>query len=105
MTDQRKSPRTRMEVDCTLHRRTGSPIEARTVDLGPGGMCVTCARPLSADEVLHFDLPLADGQVVDGDARVLREQGYRVYALRFEALPAAMSERLAMASHSRSSMA
>jgi hypothetical protein len=94
MPDQRKSPRTRMAVDCTLHRRTGSPIAARTVDLGPGGMCVTCARPLSADEVLHFDLPLADGRV-DGEARVLREQGYHVYALRFEALPAATSARLA----------
>ena len=94
-----------MAVDCTLHRRSGSPIEARTVDLGPGGMCVTCARPLSTDEVLHFDLPLADGHVVDGEARVLREQTYKVYALRFEALPEAASARLAMASHSRSSMA
>jgi hypothetical protein len=104
MPDQRKSPRTRMAVDCTLHRRTGSPIAARTVDLGPGGMCVTCSRPLSPDELLHFDLPLADGKVVDGEARVLREQGYKVYALRFEALPAAASEWFA-AAHSRSSMA
>ena len=104
MPEQRKSPRTRIAVDCTLHRRTGSPIAARTVDLGPGGMCVTCNRPLAADEVLHFDLPLADGGVVDGEARVLREQGYQVYALRFEALPAAASEWLATA-HSRSSMA
>lgn len=95
MTDQRKSPRTRMAVTCTLHRRNGAPIEARTVDVGPGGMCVTCARPLATDEVLHFDLPLAPGDIVDGEARVLREQGYHVYALRFEALPAAMSARLA----------
>jgi hypothetical protein len=95
MPDQRKSPRTQMAVACTLHRRGGSPIAARTVDIGPGGMCVTCARPLSPDEVLHFDLPLASGEVVDGEARVLREQGYKVYALRFEALPAASSARLA----------
>ena len=95
MTDQRKSPRARMAVDCTLHRRSGSPIDARTVDVGPGGMCVTCARPLSTDEVLHFDLSLDPGSVVDGEARVLREEGYHVYALRFEALPAATSERLA----------
>jgi len=84
-----------MAVACTLHRRSGSAIEARTVDVGPGGMCVTCARPLSPDEVLHFDLPLATGEVVDGEPRVLREQGYKVYALRFEALPAASSTRLA----------
>jgi hypothetical protein len=95
MPDQRKSPRTRLAVDCRLQRRSGSPIAARTIDLGPGGMSVTCERPLAADEMLHFDLPLADGAVVDGEARVLREQGYRVYALRFEALPAAASERLA----------
>jgi hypothetical protein len=95
MPEQRKSPRARMAVDCTLHRRSGSPIDARTVDLGPGGMCVTCERPLAADEMLHFDLPLASGEVVGGEARVLREQGYHVYALRFEALPAAASERLA----------
>ncbi len=84
-----------MAVDCTLHRRSGSPIQARTLDIGPGGMCVTCSRPLSPDEVLHFDLPLAAGEVVDGDARVLREQGYHVYALRFEALPAETSRALA----------
>jgi hypothetical protein len=84
-----------MALDCTLHRRSGSPIEARTVDVGPGGMCVTCSRPLSADEVLHFDLPLAPGDVVGGEARVLREQGYQLYALRFEALPATAAERLA----------
>jgi hypothetical protein len=94
MPDQRRSPRKPMSVACTLHRRSGSPIEARTVDVGPGGMCVTCSRPLSTDEVLHFDLPLASGEVVGGEARVLREQGYHVYALRFEALPAAASERL-----------
>ena len=94
MADLRKSPRTPMAVDCTLHRRSGSPIEARTVDLGPGGMCVTCSRPLSTDEVLHFDLPLADAPL-DGDARVLREQGYRIYALRFEALPPEARDRLA----------
>jgi hypothetical protein len=104
MAEQRRSARKQMAVDCTLQRRTGSPIAARTVDVGLGGMCVTCQRPLAADEVLHFDLPLADGGVVDGEARVLREQGYHLYALRFEALPADASARLA-AAHSRSSIA
>ena len=95
MDERRVAKRIELACPCTLTRRKGSPIEARTVDLGPGGMCVTCARPLSTDEVLHFDLPLAPGDVVDGEARVLREQGYRVYALRFEALPPEASARLA----------
>lgn len=94
MPEQRKSPRTRVSVDCTLHRRSGSAIEARTVDLGPGGMSVTCTRPLSPDEVVHFDLPLAPGDVVGGEARVLREQAYHVYALRFETLAPKALERL-----------
>ena len=88
MAERRASPRTQMSLDCTLRRRTGSPIEARTLDLGPGGMSVTTKRPLAPDEVLSFDLPLASGEVVDGRARVLREQAYGVYALRFESAAA-----------------
>jgi hypothetical protein len=86
MAERRAAPRVPLAVDCVLHRGKGSPIRARTVDVGPGGMSVSCQRPLATDEVVHFDLPLGDGDV-DGDARVLREQGYHVYALRFEALP------------------
>jgi hypothetical protein len=85
MAERRAAPRTPLAVDCVLRRGKGSPIAARTVDIGPGGMSVTCERPLATDEVVHFDLPLHDGGV-DGDARVLREHGYHVYALRFEAL-------------------
>ena len=85
MAERRAAPRTPFAVDCVLRRGKGSPIAARTVEVGPGGMSVTCERPLATDEVVHFDLPLRDGEV-DGDARVLREQGYHVYALRFEAL-------------------
>jgi hypothetical protein len=58
-------------------------------------MSVTTTRPLAPDEVLRFDLPLPPGDVVDGRARVLRQQGYRVYALRFEALPEPARARLA----------
>jgi hypothetical protein len=82
MTDKRRSPRVRLEMECTLHRRTGSPVTGRTVDLGPGGMCVATTRPLSADEVLTFELPPR----ISGRARVLRQQGYDSYAVRFEAL-------------------
>ena len=59
-------------------------IEARTLDIGPGGMRVHTSRPLSVDELLEFELP--DHARINGRARVLREQAYRVYALRFERL-------------------
>jgi hypothetical protein len=95
MPEHRASSRTTLSVPCTLRRRTGSPIQARTLEVGAGGMSVTTARPLATDELLHFDLPLAAGDVVDGEARVLREQAYGIYALRFEALRAPARERLA----------
>lgn len=82
MTEKRRSPRVRLEMECTLRRGTGSPIRGRTVDLGPGGMCVATARPLSTDEVLTFELPPR----INGRARVLRQQGYDSYAVRFESL-------------------
>jgi hypothetical protein len=82
MTDMRRSPRVRLEMDCTLRRRTGSPIAARTVDVGPGGMCVATTRPLATDEVLAFEL----APRISGRARVLRQQGYDSYAVRFETL-------------------
>jgi PilZ domain len=59
-------------------------LEAKTMDLGPGGMRVHTSRPLTVDEVLEFELP--EHARIHGRARVLREQAYRVYALRFEKL-------------------
>jgi hypothetical protein len=82
--ERRRSWRTELELECLLHRRTGKMIEGRTVDIGPGGMRVHTSRPLSVDEVLEFELP--DRARVNGRARVLREQAYRIYALRFEKL-------------------
>jgi hypothetical protein len=75
---------------CTLHRRSGSPIDGRTLDLGPGGMRVATKRPLSADEVLSFELPPR----ITGKVRVLRQQGFDSYAVRFESLPAPAREEL-----------
>jgi PilZ domain len=98
VTEQRRSPRVRIEKPCTLHRRSGSPIEGRTVDLGPGGMCVCTNRPLAPDEVLRFEL-----EGIDGSARVLRQQSHDMYAVRFERLgePArAELHRLAVATTS-----
>ena len=79
--ERRRAPRTEIAVECTLQRAKGAPIRCETVDLGPGGMAVCSDRPLAADEVLTFEIP-----AVHGRARVLREQAYHVYALRFEAL-------------------
>jgi hypothetical protein len=92
--DRRRTPRAKLALECTLKRRTGSEIHARTIDVGPGGMCISCTRPLAADEVLRFDLPLRDDVRLDGRARVLRQEGFNRYALRFEQLVEDALERL-----------
>jgi hypothetical protein len=84
--ERRGSPRVELDCGCTLSRRFGSPVEGRTVDVGPGGMRVATQRPLTTDEVLEFELPPPAGPGVRGRARVLRQQSYGVYALRFERL-------------------
>jgi hypothetical protein len=89
----RRAPRAEIALDCTLRRRTGSPIPARTIELGPEGMRVTSPRPLTEDETVDFDLPNL-GIRVAGHARVLRQQRSHVYVLRFERLPEPMSRRL-----------
>ena len=94
MTDNRRSPRAQIEVQCTLHRRRGSPITGVTRDIGPGGMCVIASRPLAIDEVMRFDVAPQRDHRIGGRARVLRQQDYGVYALRFEALSAEDRERL-----------
>ena len=88
---RRRAP---LHVACTLKRSKGSPIAGQTLDVGVGGMRVCTERPLRIDEVVTFDLPI-QGEHVDGQARVLREQGFQVYALRFEALEADDAQRLA----------
>jgi hypothetical protein len=83
-------------MPCTLHRHSGTPVTGHTVDVGPGGMCVSTSRPLAADEVMRFELTPG----IDGLARVLRQQTHDTYAIRFELLgePAqAELRRLAMA--------
>jgi hypothetical protein len=97
MTNVRRSPRVQLAMECTLRRFTGSPIAARTVDVGPGGMCVQCSRPLATDEVLGFELE--PPPPINGRGRVLRQQGHDTYAVRFEELPEpALAELTALAS-------
>jgi hypothetical protein len=91
MSERRRLPRTEIALPCTLSRRSGSAINAETVNLGPGGMRIRTPRPLALDEVLSFDIP---EQSVDGRARVLRQEGVSTYALRFESLVEPARERL-----------
>jgi c-di-GMP-binding flagellar brake protein YcgR len=93
--ERRRMPRARIAVSCTLRRRSGSPITGRTYDLGPGGMSVSTVRPLAADELLSFDLELDGEPRVDGHARVLRQQHWDRYSLRFESLSEQKRARLA----------
>ena len=79
--ERRREPRTEIAMECILQRAKGAPIRCETVDVGPGGMAVCSDRPLAADEVVSFEIPMVQGQ-----ARVLRERAYHVYALRFEVL-------------------
>ena len=79
--ERRQASREALVVPCTLRRPKGKAIHCETIDLGEGGMAVASDRPLAPDELVVFDLP-----AVRGRARVLREQAYHVYALRFEAL-------------------
>ncbi len=90
--ERRLSPRTEIELECTLTRDRGGPIAATTIDLGPGGMCVRCDRPLAMDELIGFAIP---ARRFDGRARVLRERKYKVYSLRFEEIAETVRVELA----------
>jgi hypothetical protein len=91
--EQRHSPRVRIDCPVTLSRRHGGPVDGHTEDVGPSGARIVVDRPLSIDEELGFDLVLGEVHV-DGRARVLRQQGSRCYALRFESLDAAATRLL-----------
>lgn len=93
--ERRDSARVEVALGCRLSRAAGgSTIAAQTVDVGPGGMRVHTDRPLRIDEVLDFLLDPDTTTPVVGQARVMREQTYRVYAMRFERLPAGEEHHL-----------
>ena len=89
MTTQQAS----LSLRCTLTRGAGSPIRARTIELGPTGMRVATERPLAVDETLEFELPCGDVSV-SGHARVVCQDRPDVYGVRFEALTPPMVLRL-----------
>jgi PilZ domain len=92
--ERRVTPRADVALPCVLRRRTGTAIDAETVNLGPGGMCIATPRPLATDEVLDFDLWLNASDHVDGRVRVLRHEGHGAYAMRFEDLLEPARKRL-----------
>lgn len=92
--DQRRSPRSQVALALILKRHRGGPVSGRTIDVGAGGARVATDRPLRVDELLAFDLVLDGDAHVDGQCRVLRQQGFNEYALRFEDVDAAAAELL-----------
>jgi hypothetical protein len=98
---RRRAPRATVDLAVTLVRPKGSPIASRSVDVGLGGMRVTCRRPLTIDERLAFELAPTDSPPLAGRARVLREHLNGVYALQFESLPPEVAERLSRLVHVR----
>ena len=93
--ERRRTPRSRVALECILTRGVGNPITATTVDVGLGGMSVATRRPLTIDEELGFELPTHLFPGVSGRARVLRDQGGDVYGTRFEQVPEHMLADLA----------
>jgi hypothetical protein len=87
------APKARVALDCTLRRSLGSPIRAETLEIGPRGMQLRSARPMSLDETVDFELPDL-GMRICGRARVARIDRANVYALCFEGLPEPMVRRL-----------
>ena len=87
------APRAQIALSCTLRRRVGSAILTETHHNGPSGRRGNSQRPRPDDETVDFDLPNLEMRVA-GHARVLGQQGPRVYVLRFERLPEPMSRHL-----------
>jgi hypothetical protein len=82
-----------ISVRCTLTRAAGSPIGARTIDLGTTGMRVATERPLAVDEMVAFELPCGDVSI-RGQARVVCQERPDVYAIRFGPLQQPMARCL-----------
>jgi hypothetical protein len=71
-----------ISLHLTLIRAAGSPIPARTIEVGLTGMRIATERPLALDETVGFDLPYGDVRI-SGRARVVCQERPDVYALRF----------------------
>ncbi len=85
--------RREMSLSCILRRSAGTPIAARTLDVGPTGMRVVTERPLAVDETVAFELPCGDVSI-RGESRVVCQERPDVYALRFARLAQPMARCL-----------
>lgn len=83
-----------VSLACLLTRAAGSPITARTTELGATGMRVVTARPLALDETVDFQLGDADDAAIAGRARVVCQERPDAYMLRFAAVAEPMARRL-----------
>jgi hypothetical protein len=94
--DQRRAgARAEIQLPVTLARPNGRPVEAKTKNLGPGGMCVITPRPLAVGEELRFELALDGRGPVAGVAHVCREHlPGSMYAVRFDDVDAAAQDAL-----------
>lgn len=82
-----------ISLACVLARAAGSPISARTIELGTTAMCVVAERPLALDETLSFELSGDDGRIA-GQARVVCQERSDAYRLRFARLSEPMARSL-----------
>jgi len=79
----------------------GPPQTLQIRNLGPGGLFVTCDRPLPEGELVHVAFELPGGQAIAGPARVIRAVHSTGHpreptgmALRFEGLDRGAKESL-----------
>lgn len=82
-----------VSLACLLTRAAGSPITARTTELGATCMRVVTARPLALDETVDFQLGDTDAAIA-GRARVVCQERPDAYMLRFAAVAEPMARRL-----------
>jgi hypothetical protein len=82
-----------ISLGCTLTRGAGSPIRARTIDLGLTGMRVVTERPLAVDETVTFNLLYGDVRVC-GHALVVWQERPDLYDVRFRPLGPPMAHCL-----------
>ncbi len=94
---RRAAPRAALSCPVTLWRTSGTPVSGSSVDLSRTGARLRVQRPLAIDEMLRFEIALDDSRAVDGYARVLRQDQYDTYALRFERLGEPAADELARA--------
>jgi hypothetical protein len=68
----RRYPRFPVDVQATVHTKSGRTLPARTRDLSRAGICLITAEPLSSGETLHVELVLLIGASSESEPLPLR---------------------------------